>query len=277
MLPEQKKNVMANILQSRFCNTMVACITTVAFTAATVTPPPLIGIAVSSEDAHVIGEKIWKNECGGSLEGLTHWNKGENFASLGIGHFIWYPEGKKELYEDTFPQLLKFLESKGSPLPQWLKSVSGCPWKTREEFYDDIHSSRMLTLRDYLFITRNLQAEFIANQLESALPRMLVECSQGEKDHLTKIFFRLAQESRGLYAMIDYLNFKGLGASKERYKGQGWGLLQVLLRIPPHSESVIEDFVESAKAVLTQRVQNSPKERNEERWIKGWFNRLNTY
>lgn len=33
---------MVNILQSRFCNTMVACLTTVAFTIATLMPPPLM-------------------------------------------------------------------------------------------------------------------------------------------------------------------------------------------------------------------------------------------
>ncbi|MBS4164187.1 hypothetical protein PRO82_001505 [Candidatus Protochlamydia amoebophila] len=33
---------MANILQSRFNNTMVACLTTIAFTTATLTPPALM-------------------------------------------------------------------------------------------------------------------------------------------------------------------------------------------------------------------------------------------
>lgn len=33
---------MANILQPRFSNTMVVCLTTVAFTTATLTPPPLM-------------------------------------------------------------------------------------------------------------------------------------------------------------------------------------------------------------------------------------------
>ncbi len=33
---------MAYFLQSRFCNTMVVCLTTLAFTTATLTPPPLM-------------------------------------------------------------------------------------------------------------------------------------------------------------------------------------------------------------------------------------------
>jgi hypothetical protein len=41
-------------------------------------------LTVSSEDANAIGEKIWKNECANTLEGLTTWKKGENFFSLGL-------------------------------------------------------------------------------------------------------------------------------------------------------------------------------------------------
>ena len=37
---------MANILQSRFSNIMVSCLTTVAFTTATLTPPPLMAEGV---------------------------------------------------------------------------------------------------------------------------------------------------------------------------------------------------------------------------------------
>ena len=48
---------------------------------------------LKSQSSH-LGEKIWKNECGGTVEGLTHWNKGEAFGSFGIGHFIWYPENQ---------------------------------------------------------------------------------------------------------------------------------------------------------------------------------------
>jgi len=53
------------------------------------------GIAVNRADSLAIGRKIWQNECAGTVEGLTSWNKGEDFASLGIGHFIWYPAERK--------------------------------------------------------------------------------------------------------------------------------------------------------------------------------------
>ncbi len=45
-------------------------------------------LSISASEAKAIGKRIWINECGGTVEGLTSWNKGEYFASLGIGHFI---------------------------------------------------------------------------------------------------------------------------------------------------------------------------------------------
>ncbi len=225
-----------------------------------------------------IGEKIWKNECAGTREGLTNWKKGENFASLGIGHFIWYPAHKKERFEETFPALLQFLLKEGVSLPNWLKASSGCPWNSREHFYEDIQSPKMESLRQFLFETRSLQAIFIGSRLESALPQMLESCSPSEKAKILNIFHCLASDADGLYALIDYLNFKGSGAfSSESYKGQGWGLLQVLQRIPDSSKDPLMDFVEAARAILKQRVENSPPEKHEEQWLKGWFNRLDTY
>src|SRR4051812_27541915 len=91
----------------------------------------LFAFSISKEDANRIGEKIWKNECRGTVEGLTNWKKGENFASVGIGHFIWYSVGKKERFEEMFPELLAFLESQGIVLPTWLKNVKGCPWNSQ--------------------------------------------------------------------------------------------------------------------------------------------------
>jgi hypothetical protein len=38
-----------------------------------------------------------------------------------------------------------------------------------------------------------------------------------------------------------------------------------------------KEFARCAKKVLQQRVDNSPKENNEKRWLKGWFKRIDTY
>ncbi len=235
-------------------------------------------ISVSSEDANKIAEKVWQNECRGTLEGLTNWKKGENFASLGIGHFIWYPVGKKERFQETFPKLVIFLQSRGTVLPGWLKKAQGCPWSTREEFYLNIKSPQMTALRQMLFDTKHLQAQFLAERLENSLPEIIEHLSAEEKEKITAIFNQLTCDPRGLYALIDYLNFKGTGiVPDEMYKGQGWGLLQVLQRIPSSSKNAVADFVEAARTLLMQRVQNSPPERNEQQWLKGWLNRVNSY
>ena len=98
--------------------------------------------AFSAPPAEVsrIAERIWQNECGGKIENLTHWNQNENFASMGIGHFIWYCKDRKERFQETFPDLLVFLQKEGVVLPDWLKITEGCPWNSREAFYQNIHS-----------------------------------------------------------------------------------------------------------------------------------------
>ncbi|MBS0628570.1 MAG: hypothetical protein JSS09_10245, partial [Verrucomicrobia bacterium] len=48
----------------------------------------VFSISISLEDSLMIADKIWKNECAGKMEGLTHWGEGESFGSFGIGHFI---------------------------------------------------------------------------------------------------------------------------------------------------------------------------------------------
>lgn len=238
----------------------------------------LMAVNISAENAHRIAEKIWKNECAGTVEGLTCWNKGENFASLGIGHFIWYPPGKKERFQESFPELLSFLTKQGIILPSFLNNNPACPWKSREEFYEAIASPEMQTLRKFLFDTKDLQAIYIAQRLEKSLPGMVKDLPLSEKEKVSQIFLCLENNPKGLYALIDYLNFKGAGTtSSESYQGKGWGLLQVLQGIPVSSKNMVADFVTSAKDVLKERVEHSPPERNEHRWLKGWQNRIDTY
>lgn len=238
----------------------------------------LFALSVSTKDAIAISEKIWKNECGGTTQGLTTWNKGENFASLGIGHFIWYPTIKKEKFEETFPTLLKFLEQNKVTLPDFLVDIKTCPWKTREEFYQNIESADMKKLRQFLFDTKHLQAIFMANRLENTLPKMIEKLPKSEKEKVSTLFYKLANTPEGLYALIDYLNFKGSGLSAyESYQGKGWGLLQVLQNMQASANDLLQEFINSAKELLKERVKNAPVERKEDRWLEGWMNRLNTY
>jgi hypothetical protein len=76
--------------------------------------PTSAALTLSHREAMQIGRKIWQNECGGSISGLTSWNTGENFASLGIGHFIWYPQGQRGPFEESFPKLVLYVERRGA-------------------------------------------------------------------------------------------------------------------------------------------------------------------
>ena len=89
----------------------------------------------SHAELMLMGRQVFQHECGGQMRSLTAWNKGEGFASMGIGHFIWYPQGKKKIFQESFPQLVKFLTERGSPPPEWLRrQPNHCPWKTHQAF-----------------------------------------------------------------------------------------------------------------------------------------------
>ena len=74
-------------------------------------------VKLSDAQALEIGRRIWKNESGGTVSGLTAWNAGEQFASLGIAHFIWYPAGKRGPFEESFPKLADYLGRQGVHVP----------------------------------------------------------------------------------------------------------------------------------------------------------------
>jgi hypothetical protein len=240
----------------------------------------LAAINVSQTEAMRIGRKVWQNECNGTISGLTSWNAGENFASLGIGHFIWYPQGTQGPFEESFPELVKFMAAQGAKLPDLLV-CSGelhCPWKSRSEFLRAEQTPEMKQLRQFLIATIDLQAQFLINRLQNALPKMLEETAPSDRTKLERRFQRLAGSPRGCFAMVDYVNFKGEGVlPTERYKGQGWGLLQVLEQMGDTNAVPVEAFSRAAVEVLKRRVANSPPERNESRWLSGWIHRVTSY
>jgi hypothetical protein len=240
----------------------------------------LAAINLSPAETRRIGNRIWQNECGGTLAGLTSWNTGENFASLGIGHFIWYPKGVRGPFEESFPKFVEFAAARGSKLPAVLTAKDGCPWKTRAEFTGAAQSAPIKELRAFLASTVDLQAEFLVKRLQQALPKMLAESGAADSAQVQQRFDRVASTATGCYALVDYVNFKGEGVlATERYAGQGWGLLQVLqgMNNETSGREAAKSFAESAKTVLRNRVRNSPPERNEARWLPGWLKRVDTY
>lgn len=238
----------------------------------------LFSLEVSLKEAEHIGKKIFFNECGDKEEKLVWWNEGENFVSLGIGHFIWYPEGKNGPFEETFPSLLDFLSRHHENLPKWLKENKGCPWNSKQEFSEASQTDKKQELQSFLLNTVSLQAVFIIQRLERTIPKLFSDFPDEKKYLLLKKVESLFQIPQGKYALIDYLNFKGDGTSeKEKYCGQGWGLKQVLEEMSTAEKDPLTAFSDAATTVIKRRVQNSPPERHEERWLQGWLNRIASY
>lgn len=237
-------------------------------------------IHLSPEEALRVGLLIWRNESGGTVDGLTHWNTGEDFASLGIAHFIWYPEGRRGPFVESFPGLLSFLIVNDAKVPDWLAEARGCPWPDRASFMRDFRTDRMREMRTLLGSTVDLQARYAAHRLEGALPKILEAAPAAQRASLRGRFYAVASHPRGVYALVDYVNFKGEGtSSSERYQGVGWGLLQVLEEMPdsPAGPRAVAEFSAAASRVLERRVRLSPPGRNEARWLPGWRKRTLTY
>jgi hypothetical protein len=235
--------------------------------------------ALSPSEANRIGRKIWQNECNGTISGLTSWNSGENFASLGIGHFIWYPQGQPGPFEESFPRLVAFVAAHGAKLPEFLlEQPLHCPWKSRSEFQKAQQSPTMKQLRQFLADTIDLQSQFLIDRLQRSIPKMLGETGVEDRDRVQRNFETLLVTPQGCYALVDYVNFKGEGVlHSERYAGQGWGLLQVLEEMKTGASDPVRDFSRSAGVVLTRRVGNAPAARNEKQWLAGWLKRVNSY
>jgi hypothetical protein len=239
------------------------------------------GLQLTPDQQRWLGQRVYQNECGGRPACLLHWNEGEAFPSLGIGHFIWYPEAYQGPFSETFPELLKRMQQSGIPLPGWLHPDSPAPWSSRQQFLDHMGSSQHQDLYALLESTKPTQAAFIADRLQQEKPLMLQHAAAEGLDS-TLIASRFDAISRidpprGLFALIDYLHFKGSGTNPlERYQGQGWGLLQVLANMTGDPAD-LDSFIRSAKEQLSQRVRLAPAERNEQRWLQGWLNRIESY
>jgi len=240
---------------------------------------PVDEIKLDNNEASLIGEKIFFNECAGKEALLTSWNRGEAFPSLGIGHFIWYPNGTTGPFKESFPDLIRFMADENATIPVWLKQTfeNGAPWLSRDQFLAAQESQKMHELRTFLANTKQLQTAFMVQRLNRAMPEILTSVPASERGRLQQQFHRVASAPIGYYALIDYINFKGEGTKQsERYQGKGWGLLQVLQEMD-ESDDTLRAFANAADRVLTRRVKLSPPERGEERWLPGWRKRLSTY
>lgn len=234
---------------------------------------------LSAAQKSAIGKKIWQNECGGTVDGLTTWNVGEEFPSLGIGHFIWYTASHKGPFTESWPQFMAFCKQRGVTPPA-VGLLPDCPWNSPAEFKRDFRSARMNELRQWLASTVSLQTDFIITRSRAALPKILNGAPANDRARIAANYQKVAATAHGQYALIDYVNFKGDGLnSSERYAGKGWGLLQVLggMGDVAAGQAAASEFAASAKRALNRRIENSPSARGEARWREGWNNRCATY
>jgi len=233
-------------------------------------------------ELYAIGDRIFKNETGGRIDQLVHWNHREDFASMGIGHFTWYPAGRRARYGNTFPGLLDYLQNNGVKLPHWIKRArfEGAPWRTRAELMSAKNTPEVRQFSQLLYNTRHLQAKYIMDRAMKAMPRLVQKTPQHLRRHVANNINAVANSRGGRYVLIDYVNFKGEGLSRHGgYKGQNWGLLQVLEEMRPAQvgTQALNEFANAAMRVLERRVRNSNPRRNERKWLPGWRNRTNTY
>lgn len=238
-----------------------------------------VRIELSPEQKICLEKMIYLNECGNKPEYLVHWRDDENFPSLGIGHFIWYSSDHDAPYQETFPALIQFLKEQGAVPPSWVEGTM--PWRDREAFEKDFQSERVIELRNFLDNTRALQTEFIIKRMEQILPNMLEACRKEKRPMIEKKFYTVANAPGGMFAMIDYVNFKGEGILlSERLGGYGWGLLQVLdeMKMPDDQDKdVLGEFVAAAERTLQTRAENMPGLDHKSKVLAGWKNRVRGY
>jgi len=116
---------------------------------------------------------------------------------------------------ESFPLLLKFFNANGVKVPSWIKPEDDCPWSTRGEFLAATKSEKMIELRDLLASTIQVQARFLVQRRDLALPKMLNAAgSSSQRAKIKANYERLAATTRGQFALVDYVNFKGEGTRK---------------------------------------------------------------
>ncbi len=269
---------------TRFCLALVCLLAACTADPQATTPQarssdPVRSVELTAAQKASIGRKIWQNESAGQVSGLTHWNDGEEFPSLGIGHFIWYPAGFNGRWTETWPEFATYAASRGNPVPP-IGRLPDCPWPDKDSFMRDFNGAALSGLRQWLAAHIAVQTEFIAYKSRLALPKIMASAPANQRARIRTNYDKVASTPNGIYALVDYVNFKGDGTNpRETYDGQGWGLMWVLMdmRNVPAGQAAAREFSEAAKRRLDLRIRNSPPTRGESRWRAGWHNRCGSY
>ena len=226
-----------------------------------------------------IADQIYKNETGGNPKYLMYWSPSENFASLGYGHFIWYPADQPVVFDQTFPDMIQYYIDNKVDIPQWLKEQKdkGLPWPNKKAFDSAKGTPKYEQLRTLLINTKALQTKFFFDRVLDSIPEIVKYVPENKREHIKNSYKAVSETHGGWYPLIDYINFKGKGIKEtEKYNNQGWGLLQVLQTMRPVQKGpqALKEFANAAKVVLENRVKNKPSEKH---YLRGWLKRVNTY
>lgn len=229
-----------------------------------------------------LSTRILKNQTAGDPKKLITWNEKENFVALGIGHFIWYPVGKKGRFNESFPVFLNYAKAHGAPLPAWLANqyTEGAPWSNSASFTRAQNDPQLAELHSFMNKTLNLQANFMIARLKQTVPAMLQTLPANQRQRVQQNYQSVAKSPGGIYPLLDYIQFKGSGMNPaERYQGKGWGLLQVLEEMQTVSPgaAALAEFRRAADDVLVRRIANAPSTSREARYLSQWLDRISTY
>lgn len=242
-------------------------------------PKPASG---SLQNLNSVAARIMQNQTGGNTQKLLSWNDRENFATLGIGHFIWYPANNKGRYTESFPVFVEYAKAYNVALPRWLANQykQGAPWPNSATFNRSQNDPQLRELREFLQQTQNLQANFMAARLQQTIPVMLSNLPASERQRVQNNYQAVLKSPDGLYPLLDYVQFKGNGLNPaERYRNQGWGLLQVLqeMRTVQPGPEALSEFRRAADDTLVRRIANAPAAAREARYLSQWLDRISSY
>ena len=252
---------------------------------------------LSKDQLLSLGYRMWNNYAGGTVDGLTKWDGSDvdhQFMYLGIDQNIWLPEGSSPMFQADWPTVAQRLQELGCKIKPWM--LKDYPWSSKEEFDADFNGKKMIWLRTHLSKEKFVRAqafcisERLQRTMDPSSPDSLLMGLTAAQSALVQKNFELVVNSKdplGVYALIDYVNFKGEGrlGGTEEFNGQGRGLLQVLLNMQTPAEGandaeVMEAFVQSAKFTLCQRVINhkiQDSANNDVQYLDMWVAHLNDY
>ena len=163
--------------------------------------------AINAGAYHTIAGRIFANETRAQTRYLTYWGAGEDFPSLGIGHFIWFPDGVDAPFDESFPTMVNYVRQHADgcySMPSWLDELQpfAAPWQSKQQFDAQQQSVRMIELRQWLADTAPLQARYIVASFNARWNEL--ELPAVQKLPLTRLLQRLVQTSQGLFAVFSF-------------------------------------------------------------------------